>query len=70
MKTVDIEEITGVKFTGGTSFRSVLKSDNVGFAMMKTIIDKGGAYKWCYKNHQEACYCVSGEGYLEDLITG
>jgi len=48
MKTVHIDEITGVKFTGGTSFRSVLKSDNVGFAMMKTIVEKGGPYKWSY----------------------
>ena len=70
MKTVHIDEITGVKFTGGTSFRSVLKSDNIGFAMMKTVVEKGGPYKWSYNNHQEACYCVSGEAYLEDLITG
>lgn len=70
MKTVKIDEINGVKFTGGYSYRSVLKKDNVGFAMMKTVINKGGPYKWSYKNHQEACYCVSGEGYLEDLITG
>ena len=70
MKTIDVNEVNGVKFTGGTSFRTVLKKDNLGFAMMKTCIEKGGPYKWHYKNHQEACYCVSGKGYLEDLITG
>jgi len=70
MKTIDVNKIEGVKFTGGKSYRTVLKKDNLGFAMMKTCIDKGGPYKWSYKNHQEACYCVSGEGYLEDLRTG
>ncbi|MEY4126079.1 MAG: hypothetical protein RL737_268 [Bacteroidota bacterium] len=70
MKTVNVKEVTGVKFTGGTSYRTVLKKDNLGFAMMQTEINKGGPYKWHYKNHQEACFCVSGNGYLEDLITG
>lgn len=67
MKTIDIKTIEGVKFTGGTSYRSVLKSDKVGFALMKTFVNKGGPYKWHYKNHQEACYCISGYGLLRDL---
>lgn len=70
MKTVNLNEVTGVKFTGGTSYRVVLEKDKLGFAMMRTEIDKGGPYKWHYKNHQEACMCISGNGYLEDLITG
>lgn len=70
MKTVDVKNVKGVKFTGGTSFRTVLKKDGLGFAMMETRIDKGGPYKWHYKNHQEACFCVSGEGILHDLVTG
>lgn len=70
MKTVNIDDVSGVKFTGGTSYRTVLKKDGLGFAMMKTVVNKGGAYKWHYKNHKEACFCVSGDGYLEDLITG
>lgn len=70
MKSVNVKDIIGVKFAGGKSYRSVLKKDGLGFALMKTCIDKGGPYKWHYKNHKEACFCVSGEGYLEDLITG
>lgn len=70
MKTVDIKDIIGTRFTGGISYRSVLKKDGLGFAMMKTVIDKGGPYFWSYQNHQESCYCVSGEAYLEDMITG
>lgn len=70
MKTVHVEDVFGVKFTGGTSFRTVLEKDGLGFALMKTFIDQGGPYKWHYKNHKEACYCVSGIGKVEDLTTG
>lgn len=70
MKIVNVNNITGVKFNGGNSFRTVLQKDNVGFALMKTVIDKGGPYLWHYKNHQEACYCVSGYGQLQDLTNG
>ena len=67
MKSNNVADIIGVKFNGGTSYRTVVKSDGLGFAMMKTCIDKGGAYKWHYLNHKEACYCVSGNGFLKDL---
>lgn len=70
MKSNNIKNIKGVKFTGGTSYRSVLESDNLGFAMMETRINKGGPYKWHYKNHQEACMCISGNGELKDLTNG
>ena len=70
MKTIDVDKVNGVKFTGGTSYRTVLEKDKLGFAMMETRIDKGGPYKWHYKNHQEACMCLSGEGIIEDLTTG
>jgi L-ectoine synthase len=69
MKTIDVKNVKGVRFTGGTSHRVVLKSDGLGFAMMKTVIKKGGGYLWHYKNHQEACYCVSGKGQVRDLTT-
>ena len=70
MKTKKIESIKPVKFTGGESFRTVLEKDGLGFAMMETRIDKGGPYKWQYKNHQEACMCISGKAILTDLTTG
>lgn len=70
MKTKNLAEVQGVKFTGGTSFRVVLKNDGVGFAMMQTVIDKGGPYLWHYKNHQEACMCIAGNGQVKDLTTG
>lgn len=70
MKTIHTKDIIGVEFTGGISYRSVLKKDNTGFAMMKTVIKQGGPYMWEYKNHIEACYCVSGKGILLDKTTG
>lgn len=74
MKIVKISQLEGteraVKFTGGTSYRAVLKSDNIGFAMMKTVIPKGGPHHWHYVNHYEACYCIHGNGVLTNLTTG
>jgi len=69
MKVVVPSQVEPVNFTGGKSYRSVLKKDNLGFALMRTEIDKGGPYLWHYKHHQEACYCVSGNGVLKDLET-
>jgi L-ectoine synthase len=70
MKTVDLKDVNGVLFTGGTSYRVVLENDGLGFAMMETKVNQGGPYKWHYKRHQEACMCISGEAILEDLATG
>lgn len=69
MKTKNIDDVKPVKFNGGNSYRVVLERDNLGFAMMETRIDKG-IHKWEYKNHKEACMCISGYGYLHDLTNG
>lgn len=66
MKSINIKNIKGVKFNGGKSYRVVLKKDKLGFAMMETRINKGGPYLWHYKEHQEACMCISGKGYIID----
>lgn len=65
-----INQIDGVNFTGGVSFRAILEKDNMGFSVMKTVIPKGGPHHWHYINHLEACYCVKGIGELTDLSTG
>lgn len=65
-----INQIDPVAFTGGISFRAVIASDAVGFGVNKTVIPKGGPYKWHYKNHLEACYCIKGSGELTNLETG
>jgi L-ectoine synthase len=70
MKIKRINQIDPVQFTGGLSFRAILASDNMGFAMMKTVIPKGEPHHWHYPNHLEACYCIKGKGELVDLKTG
>ena len=52
------------------SIRLVTASDSLGFSVHKTIIPPGSHKTWHYRNHQEACYCVSGLGYLIDNETG
>lgn len=74
MKVVDIKSIENtdrhVKGEGFESLRVLLRSDNMGFGIHKTIIPKGGPYHWHYKNHLEACYCIKGKGELTNLETG
>lgn len=78
MKIIRFNELIysdrAIEFTGGISLRGVLRSDGMGFSVNKTIIPKGGPYKWHYPHHLEACYCIKGRGILrvgniEHLIT-
>lgn len=59
-----------VKGVGFDSVRLLLEKDGMGFSLHKTIIPKGGPYRWHYKQHKEACYCIKGEGELINLDTG
>lgn len=52
------------------SSRFLLDRDRMGFGLHHTRIQEGGPYHWHYKNHQEACYCVSGRGILTDTTCG
>lgn len=49
------------------SRRLLLARDGMGFSFHETIIRAGTETRMWYKNHQEAVYCVEGEGELEDL---
>jgi L-ectoine synthase len=42
----------------------------MGFSLHKTLVPKGEPQHWHYRNHLEACYCISGHGVLVDLATG
>lgn len=55
---------------GFESIRYLVADDNMGFSLHRTEIPKGDWQHWHYKNHLEACYCVSGKGYLKDAETG
>jgi L-ectoine synthase len=55
---------------GFTSYRYLLESDNMGFSLTRTFIPIGKEQIWHYKNHLEACYCISGMGTLTNLGNG
>ncbi len=54
---------------GFTSFRYLLAADGMGFSLHRTEIPAGEPQHWHYTHHQEACYCVSGKGWLTNLKT-
>jgi L-ectoine synthase len=70
MKVIRVNDLDGVAFTGGVSFRPITAKDNMGFSVCKTVIPRGGPHRWHYKNHLEACYCIKGKGELTNLSTG
>jgi len=76
MKVVDATQLCGTDREvhcpkgGFVSTRMLLEADGMGFTMTHTFIPKGLPQTWHYKNHLEACYCVSGEGRLGNLETG
>lgn len=55
---------------GWNSRRLLVRSDGMGFSMNDTIIMAGADMVLEYKNHFEACYCIVGEGEIEDHSTG
>ncbi|KKB38324.1 ectoine synthase [Bacillus thermotolerans] len=66
-----LEEVKGsndhVDDQNWESRRFLLKKDGMGFSLHDTIIRAGTESVFWYKYHQEAVYCVEGEGELEDL---
>lgn len=54
---------------GFVSFRYLLAKDGMGFSVHRTEIPEGGPQHWHYKEHLEACYCISGTGWLLNLKT-
>lgn len=55
-----------IKWGNGVSARFLLKKDKIGFTVTHTTINAGSISKMEYKNHLEACYCIEGEGEIED----
>jgi L-ectoine synthase len=55
---------------GWNSRRLLLATHGMGYSLSDTIIEAGAEMTLEYKNHLEACYCVSGRGDIEDLATG
>lgn len=56
-----------VAWGNGQSRRFLLAQDGMGYSLTDTIIDAGTESLLEYKNHLETCYCVEGEGEVEDM---
>ncbi len=65
-----LQEIAGterdVNWGNGQSRRFLVEKDGMGFAFMETLILAGTDVFIQYRNHVEACYCIEGEGEIED----
>jgi L-ectoine synthase len=53
-----------------SSLRFLHHEDGMGFTVTDTTLEAGMDQVIHYKNHLEACYCLEGEGTIEDLATG
>jgi L-ectoine synthase len=50
----------------GQSRRFLLERDEMGYSLTDTVINAGTESLLEYKRHMEACYCIEGEGEVED----
>jgi L-ectoine synthase len=51
----------------GTSHRLLTAVDKMGFTVCHTVVRAGTESLLEYRNHLEACYCIGGEGEVEDM---
>ncbi|MDF0729303.1 ectoine synthase [Pseudomonas entomophila] len=56
-----------VEWGAGTSHRLITAQDAMGFTVCHTVVRAGSESLLHYRNHLEACYCISGEGEVEDM---
>lgn len=56
-----------VDWGAGTSHRMLTQTDGMGFTLCHTVVRAGSASLLQYRNHLEACYCIAGEGEIEDM---
>lgn len=55
-----------VDYGNGTSHRLLTAKDGMGFTVCHTVVNAGTESHLEYRNHLEACYCISGAGEIED----
>ena len=69
-----LDEVIGterdVAGDGWQSRRILLRHDGLGFSLHDTVVEAGFEKEMQYTNHLEACYCLEGEGEIEDLASG
>jgi L-ectoine synthase len=52
------------------SLRLLHQEDGMGVTLTDSILEAGFQMKLRQKNHLEACYCLEGEGTVEELDSG
>lgn len=66
-----IDDVQGtlrdVDWGNGKSYRLLIESDGMGFTVCHTVVKAGTESLLEYRNHLEACYCIAGEGEVEDM---
>ena len=55
-----------IDWGNGKSFRLLIAADNMGFTVCHTTVRVGTESLLQYRAHLEACYCITGEGEVED----
>ena len=56
-----------VDWGNGTSHRLLTEVDGMGFTVCHTVVRAGSESLLQYRRHLEACYCIGGEGEVEDM---
>lgn len=56
-----------VDWGNGTSHRVLTEADQMGFTICHTVVRAGTESRLQYRNHLEACYCVSGSGAVRSI---
>ena len=59
-----------VRTRNWSSLRFLHREDGMGFTLTDTVLSAGMDQVIWYRSHLEACYCLEGEGSIEDLSTG
>ena len=71
MFTRNLKDVEGtehhVDWGNGTSHRLLTRADQMGFTVCHTVVRAGSESLLQYRNHLEACYCIAGEGEVEDM---
>ena len=69
-----LDEATGTpQDVTGEAWRSrrlLVRDDGMGFSLSETTVAVGAELHLQYRHHVEACYCLDGEGEIENLATG
>lgn len=61
-----LDDVRTVDWGNGVSRRFLLAADDVGYTLTDTIVHAGSKSPLQYRNHLEACYCISGTGEVID----